>query len=79
MVKENISKLNIISMRGFFKYAKFIVSKMDFCPILLNKEYRKCLSYLSHSEKKKLNRWVKTKQFAKEINMYSRFDLNGQN
>ncbi len=44
-------------------YCKIILEKMSFDATLLNKEYKKCLSYLSHREVAVFNRWVRKQPF----------------
>ncbi len=36
---------------------------MSFDPVLLNKEYHKCLSYLSHHEAEVFKEWVRKQSF----------------
>lgn len=55
-------------MGNYLKYTKQILAKMSFCPQLLNKEYRKCVSLLSQREHRLLNQWISRQKFAKQLN-----------
>lgn len=62
-------------MTNYLEYSKQILTKMSFCPKLLNKEYRKCNKYLTNSEQKVLRRWIKAQQFASQLSLQKRLDL----
>ena len=44
--------------KNMLSYCKIILEKMSFDPVLLNKEYHKCLSYLSYHEAEVFKQWV---------------------
>ncbi|MFT6981500.1 MAG: hypothetical protein ACJAUD_000263 [Crocinitomicaceae bacterium] len=54
-------------MANYVEYAKNILKNMSFCPILLNKEYRKCIALLSKKESQHLNDWIKQQKFSREL------------
>lgn len=54
-------------MANYLKYTKLILKKMSFCPILLNKEYQKCIVLLSVQEYKLLNRWLRRQHFSEKL------------
>lgn len=50
-------------MSSFLKYTKTVIQKVSFDRHLLNKEYRKCLGYLSTKERKEFNTWLRSQPY----------------
>lgn len=59
-------------MANYLEYSKTILTKMSFCPQLLNKEYKKAVAKLSALDAKRLNHWIQTQKFASKIRFISR-------
>jgi hypothetical protein len=64
-----LNKLNNGIMANYLKYTKLILRKMSFCPHLLNKEYKKCVAFLSRQEIVHLKEWLRRQRFARELNL----------
>ncbi len=54
-------------MSSFLNYAKILIQKMSFDRHLLNKEYRKCLGYLSIQEREAFNTWLKSQPYYSKV------------
>lgn len=54
-------------MKGYLKYTKEVLSKMNFDVQLLNKEYRKSLKLLSQGKISLLHDWIRSQRMAIQL------------
>ena len=57
-------------------FSKTILEKVSFDYKLLNKEYRKCLSYLNKNDRTSLKSWIKNQDFSDKILNKINTDIN---
>lgn len=57
----------VIDMSSFLKYTKTVIEKVSFDRHLLNKEYKKCLGYLTNKERREFKTWLKRQPYYSTV------------